>query len=250
MNCEHGLLLLNAQIDNEIPADDGYQLAAHLNECADCQSAAAALEQTDRELSRLFDARPRAAAVVADRALQAWFAEAAAPSRRRMYWVWMSAAAAMIAFSFVVFGPKFWNGAQNDDRDDRARALVQAWQQSAAPSDVELQLRSIGSACGDPLADAVQAWKGAADDERRLDAARVLCDLADNSQIPTLIDLLGDSSTEVQRLSEATLVRLTGRRRSSPLGPDIEAATSCSNAQGDWRAWWAENKAWFEAVAE
>ena len=244
MNCEQGLSLINARMDGELLPDERHRLTAHLGECASCRVAADELERDDRELARIFGARQRAASTVADQALEAWFEEA--PSRGWVHLRWASAAAAGFAIAFLLFGPRTWIGSNGGDADKRVRALVEEWKQSDAQREVEMHLRSLGSACAAPLADAVQTWEGEANDEWRLGAARVLCDLADASQIPTLIDLLGDTSLEIRTLTEASLVRLTGRRRVEPLGPTIAQAATCSNPQVEWREWWNENKERFE----
>jgi hypothetical protein len=246
MNCKQCLSLSNARMDGELLPDDQHRLTAHLNECANCQVAVDALERDDREVARMFGARQRAASTLADQVLEAWFDEAPLPSRRWVSLRWASAAAAGFALAFLLYGPRTWNGSSGGDKHERVRALVDEWKQSDALRDVELRLRSLGSACAAPLADAVQTWDGEANDERRLGAARVLCDLADASQIPTLIDLLGDKSFEIQTLSEATLVRLTGRRRVELHGPMIAQAASCSNPQVEWREWWNKNKVQYE----
>ncbi len=243
MNCEQGLSLINARMDGELLSDDRHRLRAHLGECADCRVAVDELERDDRELARIFGTRQRAASTVADHVLEAWFEEAPLPSRWRAHLRWASAAAAGFALAFLLFGPRTWNGGF---KDGRIHALVEEWKQSDAHREVEMHLRSLGSACAEPLADAVQKWEGEANDQRRLGAARILCDLADASQIPTLIELLGDTSFEIRTLSEASLFRLTGRRRVDLIGPTIAQAATCSNPQVEWREWWNKNKERFE----
>lgn len=246
MNCEQGLSLINAHMDGELPPDDRHRLAAHLSVCASCRLTADKLGRDDRELARTFGTRQRAARAIADQVLEAWFEEAPAPSRLWVRLKWVAAVAAGFAMAFLLFGPRTWTGSNGGYEHERARALVEEWKQTASPREVELRLRSLGSACATPLAHAVESWKGEANDERRLGAARVLCDLADASQIPTLIDLLGDTSHEVRTLSEATLVRLTGWRRIDILEATAQHAATCSNPQADWREWWNNNKEQFE----
>ncbi len=246
MNCEQGLSLINARMDGELLPDDRHRLAAHLGECANCRVTADELERDDRELARLCGARQRAASAVADRVLEAWFDEAPSPSRRWVHLTWVSAAAAGFAVALLLFGPRTWIGSNGGYGNERVRTLVEEWKQSDSPREVELRLRALGSACAAPLAVAVQTWGGEANDEWRLGAARMLCDLADASQIPTLIDLLGDTSVEIRTLSAASLVRLTGRRRVDPFGPPSTQAASCGNPQVEWREWWNKNKERFE----
>ncbi len=248
MKCELWLSLINARMDGELLPDDEHRLSAHLGECASCRAAANELERVDRELARTFGARQRAASTIADQVLEAWFAKAPSPSRRWDHLRWASAAAAGFALAFLLFGPRTWIGSIGSDEDENVRALVDEWKQSHSQREIELRLRSLGSACAAPLADAVQTWEGAANDERRLGAARMLCDLADASQIPTLIDMLGDTSPKIRALTEASLVRLTGRRRVELPGPTIAQAASCSNPQAEWREWWNKNKDRFERL--
>ncbi|GJM23869.1 MAG: hypothetical protein DHS20C16_02840 [Phycisphaerae bacterium] len=246
MNCEQGLSLINARIDSELLPEDRHRLTVHLGECSSCQLAVDEVERADHELARIFGTRRRAASAVADRVLEAWFDEAPLPSRWRIHLRWVSAVAAGLAMALFLYGPHTWNGSSRGNQDERVSALVEEWKQSDAPQEVELRLRSMGTACATPLAEAVQTWEGDANDERRLRVARVLCDLADTSQIPTLIALLGDTSSEIRTLSEASLVRLTGRQRVNLVVPKVQQAASCSNPQGEWREWWNKNKDQFE----
>ncbi len=242
MNCEQSLSLINARMDGELLLDDRHRLTAHLGECASCRAAADQMERDDRELTRIFGDRQRAASAVADQVLEAWFEETPAPSRRWALVRWAPAFAAGFAMAFLLFGARTWIGSNGGYEKKRARALVGEWKQSDFPREVELHLRSLGSASAAPLANAVQTWEGEPNDEWRLGAARVLCDLADASQIPTLIDLLGDTSPEIRALTEASLVRLTGRRRVEPIEPTLQQAATCSNPQVEWREWWNKNK--------
>ncbi len=246
MKCEQGFSLINARMDGELLPDDRHRLTAHLGECANCRVAADELEHDDRELARIFGARQRAASTVADQVLEAWFEKAPLPSRRWGHLRWASAVAAGFAMAVLLFGPRTWIGSNGGYENKRVRTLVEEWKQSDSPREVELRLRSLGPACAAPLADAVQTWEGEANDEWRLGAARVLCDLADASQIPTLIDLLGDTSLEIRTLTEASLVRLTGGRRVDLIGPMVQQAATCSNPQVEWREWWNKNKERFE----
>ncbi len=246
MDCEQGLLLINARLDGELPAGDRHRLTVHLGECTSCRLAVDEFERDDRELSRIFGARQRSAAAVADRVLEAWFKEAPPISRRWGGWGLTSAAAAGLALALILLGTRAWPGSSRGDQDGRVQALVDEWTQGDASYETELRLRSKGPACVVPLADVVRSWVGEADDAKRLAAARLLCDLAEASQIPTLIELLDDDSTEVRALSEASLVRLTGRNGVDPLGPALPLATTCSNPQVEWRQWWEDNKERFE----
>ncbi len=246
MNCEQWLSLINASMDGELLLDDGHRLTAHLGECATCRVAADELERDDRELARNFGPRQRAASTIADQVLDAWFEEAPSPSRLRVYLRWASSAAAGFAVAFFLFGPGTRIGSNGEYEYERVRTLVEEWKQSDSPYEVELHLRSLGPACASPLARVVRTWDGEENDELRIEAARVLCDLADASQIPTLIDLLGDKSPKIRTLTEASLVRLTGRRQVELPGPTLAQAASCSNPQAEWRDWWNNNKERFE----
>ncbi|MCH8149137.1 MAG: zf-HC2 domain-containing protein [Planctomycetes bacterium] len=246
MNCEQGLSLISALMDGELLPDDRHRLTAHLAECANCRVAMDDWERDDRELAQVFGVRKRAASAVADRVLEAWFEEASSSSRQRGHWKLASAAAAGFAMAFLLFGARTWIGSSGGDLDERVHALVAEWKKGDAPYELELRLRSLGPACAAPLADVVQAWEGEANDAGRLGIARVLCDVADASQIPTLIELLGDPSFEIRTASEASLVRLTGRREVGPMGPVPPEAASCSNPQVDWREWWDKNKERFD----
>ena len=246
MNCEQGLSLISALMDDELLPDDRRRLTAHLGECATCRVAVNDLERHDRELAHVFGVRRRAASAVADRVLEAWYEEAPSSSRQWGHWKLASAAAAGFAMAILLFGAHTWIGSRGGDLDERVHALVAEWKQGDAPYELELRLRSLGPACAAPLADVVQAWEGEANDAGRLGIARVLCDVADASQIPTLIELLGDPSFEIRTASESSLVRLTGRREVDPMGPVPPEAASCSNPQVEWREWWDKNKERFE----
>jgi len=235
-------------MDGELSADDRHRLTVHLGECTNCRMATDELERDDRELARIFDVRQRSAAAVADRVLEAWFEEAPLSSRTWRPWRLASAIAAGFALAFILFESPTWLRLNRDDVSERVHAAMEEWKQGDASYESELRLRSQGPASVGPLADVVRTWTGNPNDAKRLDATRMLCDLAETSHIPTLIELLGDTSSEIRSLAVASLVRLTGRDGVDPLGPTLAQTTTCSNPQVEWQQWWDKNKELFERL--
>lgn len=220
MNCEHWFALINARMDGELPPDDRRRLSAHLSECANCRKAADEFENGDRELARLFAPRQQAAAMVADRVLEQWWNESPLRTKKSQLppntlgaWKVPVAVAAGFAIAFVLFG---WQGTgtQVDGDEARIRKMVSDWRQGSDPVRIsELDLRALGSDAVPPLLEVVNNWEGDADAPKRIAAAHLVADLAESSQIPALIALLGDQSAEIRNLSESTLIRLTGWNR-------------------------------------
>lgn len=246
MDCEQGSLLLNARMDGELSAEDRHRLTLHLDECAACRISADEFERVDRELARNFLVRQRSVVAVADRVMEAWLEEAPLRSRRWTHFRWASAVAAGFALALLLFGSHTWIGSNGRHENKQVHTMVEEWKKGDVSYESELRLRSQGSACVMPLADVVRTRVGDANDAKRLEATRVLCDLAEKSHIPTLIELLGDTSPEIRSLSEASLVRLTGRDGHDRRGPSLAQITSCSNPQAEWREWWEKNKERFE----
>ncbi|MHC5109412.1 MAG: anti-sigma factor family protein [Planctomycetota bacterium] len=257
MNCEHSFSLINARMDGELPVEDRHRLTAHLGECADCRNAADEFEQGDRELAHLFAQRQESAARVAERVLEAWWNEAPSPSSSpspsivQGLWKLPLAVAAGFALAFLIMGPQ-WGGSNGNDPEARIRAMVSEWQQGDVTEVSELHLRALGSDSVPPLLDVVNNWAGDANASKRLAAARMIADLAGTSQIPAMIALLGDQSFEIQQLSDAALVRLTGWNRLESIQPELgpgptgTQGASCSNPQAEWQEWWERNKDRFE----
>src|SRR5437667_2802603 len=69
MDCERVAPLISAELAGEIEAADHAELELHLAQCAACNAVATAFRAQDEELRRVFVARRRAAATVANRAL-------------------------------------------------------------------------------------------------------------------------------------------------------------------------------------
>ena len=105
MDCEQALALLSAYLDGEVPAEERALLAAHLEHCPECRTAADVRRLEDADLRRAFAARRRAATAVAERAI-AGLGLQSPPARRRGLWlpVLLSAAAGFL-MAVLLFRP-------------------------------------------------------------------------------------------------------------------------------------------------
>jgi ferric-dicitrate binding protein FerR (iron transport regulator) len=102
MECDQANKLISARLDGEISAEDAALLEGHLPGCADCRSAADAMAADHALLTRAFELRREAAAMVAERVIQRF------PARRRISMRWLSpviAAAAGFLLAVFVFQP-------------------------------------------------------------------------------------------------------------------------------------------------
>src|SRR5262245_43015757 len=108
MDCEQALLLISAQLDREISAEQRAPIDEHLREWPSCRTTMEAFRLQDEELRRTFAERRQAVAEVAGRVhtqlpdtlpLAVQRAPAASPKQRRPVprLVWALAAAASLA---------------------------------------------------------------------------------------------------------------------------------------------------------
>lgn len=94
MTCDEALEMLSAWLDGEITPEEAAQLAAHLDECAECRAVEAQLQMTDEELRMLWEEPP---AGLSEQIMQAVAREAAAKKHRRWSrWAMPAVAAALV----------------------------------------------------------------------------------------------------------------------------------------------------------
>src|SRR5262245_4895389 len=122
MDCERSLILLVADMDQEIQAEERTLLDEHLTACVDCRAAAAAFRLQDAELRRAFAPRRRAVKALASRVI-AQLPPIADKVRSRVSWSPMLAAAA-IGFLLAVGVFRPWERASRvvQDRDPQSPA--------------------------------------------------------------------------------------------------------------------------------
>src|SRR5262249_49810437 len=109
----------------------------------------------------------------------------------------------------------------------------------------EEEIRALGDHCVLPLTRFIQSERSRAPGEkhRRVEAARILADLAQPWSIPDLIEMLGDDDKDVRFFAARGLERLTREAR----GPDPAAwrdkpRTDLEGALQEWQNWWQKNK--------
>src|SRR5688500_6532628 len=118
MNCDDALNLISARLDGELSADRRARLEEHLASCPACREVADGLDLHNAQLARVFGARRRAAAEIAERVVALLPSQASTRvTARRSFWAAWSpllAAAAGFAVALMVFRP--WNrpAATND----------------------------------------------------------------------------------------------------------------------------------------
>jgi hypothetical protein len=112
MRCEDAINHLNARTDEELPAEKAARLAAHLETCAVCRTAADGVGAIDAELRAAFAPRRQAAERLAERVLSEWRASPeamiVAPARGTPKLAWgqaLMAVAAGFLLAVILFRP-------------------------------------------------------------------------------------------------------------------------------------------------
>jgi HEAT repeat protein len=110
----------------------------------------------------------------------------------------------------------------------------------------EEEIRKLGDHCVLPLTRFIQSDRslGPERQQRRIEAARILADLAQTCSIPDLINLLADKDREVRFYAAQALVRLT-RETPGGLTPNKwrdAPAEQRELALKAWQTWWGNRK--------
>jgi ferric-dicitrate binding protein FerR (iron transport regulator) len=109
----------------------------------------------------------------------------------------------------------------------------------------EEEIRALGDHCVLPLTRYIQSDRSRAPGEqhRRVEAARILADLAQPWSIPDLIEMLADDDKDVRYFAAKGLERLTreARDHDPSLWRDKPRADLEDKIQ-EWRNWWQKNK--------
>jgi ferric-dicitrate binding protein FerR (iron transport regulator) len=118
MDCEQSLMLLVAEMDREIQAEDRALLAQHVAACADCRAAAEAFRLQDADLRRAFVPRRKAVESLTERIIALLPPPSNRVRSRIRGWPLLAAAAAGFLFAVLLFRP--WERAsqivQNSNR--------------------------------------------------------------------------------------------------------------------------------------
>jgi ferric-dicitrate binding protein FerR (iron transport regulator) len=145
MDCEQSFVLLIAEIDQEIQAEERTLLAQHLSECADCRARAAAFRLQDSDLRQAFAGRRRAVDALAGRVI-AQLPPRPANVRDRFGWLPMlAAAAAGFLVAVGIFRP--WEKAPQvaADRDGKLSAKLATETLLLAVSNGAVEILAPGS---------------------------------------------------------------------------------------------------------
>ena len=107
----------------------------------------------------------------------------------------------------------------------------------------EDELKGLGDRCVLPLTRYLQSNQSEGQEFRRIEAARVIADVAQPWCIPYLIELLGDRNGNVRASAIEALRRLTtGGPGPAPDDWRNMSPSQAHAAQVRWQLWWRENK--------
>lgn len=149
----------------------------------------------------------------------------------------------------VVFATRWVNeilvrkGRDDAEVNERVNDLLAQIGQSKISNLYEEEVRSLGDSCVLPLLRYLQSDRSKGQEHKRLEAARILADIAPPWSIPELIELLTDDDNRVRGLAATGLTRLTGYTQG--LSPEQWRSTpwaDCKSTYQQWQAWWTENK--------
>lgn len=149
MDCEQSLMLLVAEMDREIQAEDRALLAQHLSACADCRAAVEAFRLQDADLRRAFVPRRRAVENLTERIIAQLPASSNRVKNRIGWWPLLAAAAAGFLFAVLLFRP--WQKA-SQVAQDRNPAPV-------ADTEKETVLLAVSNGAVELLAPGSNLWQ-------------------------------------------------------------------------------------------
>jgi hypothetical protein len=111
----------------------------------------------------------------------------------------------------------------------------------------EQEIRGLGEYCVLPLLRYVQSDQSRSDPGQRIQAMRIVADLAPAWAVRDLIDLLGDPEADVRFHAAAALKRLTAQTQGRE--PDAWRAdpAECAETRARWLTWWEQNAARYPA---
>jgi hypothetical protein len=138
-------------------------------------------------------------------------------------------------------------GRDNPELEKRVRDLLAQIVIEKAPYLTEEEIRGLGDHCVVPLTRFILSEQPQTPDlkARRVQAARILADLAQTWSIPDLMQMLGDSDGDVRFNAARGLKRLTMHEEGNSLEvwreqpPDKE---KLAGLQVGWQGWWDRNK--------
>jgi hypothetical protein len=134
-------------------------------------------------------------------------------------------------------------GRDDAEVNQRVNDLLAQIGESKLSNLYEEEIRSLGDSCVLPLLRYLQSERSKDQEFKRLEAARILSDIAPPWSIPELIELLADDDNRVRGFAATGLTRLTGYTQG--LSPEQWRSTpwaGCKSTYQQWQAWWLENK--------
>jgi ferric-dicitrate binding protein FerR (iron transport regulator) len=109
----------------------------------------------------------------------------------------------------------------------------------------EEEIRALGDHCVLPLTRFIQSDRSRLPGEkhRRVEAARILADLAQPWSIPDLIEMLADDDKDVRYFAAKGLERLTQKSHGrEPAAWRDQPRQTLDGSIQEWRSWWQKNK--------
>jgi ferric-dicitrate binding protein FerR (iron transport regulator) len=104
----------------------------------------------------------------------------------------------------------------------------------------EDEIKALGDHCVLPLTRWVQSPLSANDPRKRLQAARILTEMAQPWSIPQMVELLDDSDGEVRFYAARALQRLASQNMGR--SPEDWRNAKYANTRGEWQKWWEDHK--------
>ncbi len=142
-----------------------------------------------------------------------------------------------------IHGLLMLKGYDNPELNQRVDQMLAALGQTKLSYLYEEEIRALGDFSVPPLMEYVKSRASLQQPDRRVEAMRILADLAQPWSIGDLIELLGDQDGAVRFYAAAALKRLTGRTQGrEPEQWRSESWGSCQPARDAWQAWRQANR--------
>jgi hypothetical protein len=107
----------------------------------------------------------------------------------------------------------------------------------------EEEIRALGDHCVIPLVRYIESDRSKGDAPKRVEAAKIVSDVAPPWAIGELIGLLSDKDGEVRYYAAVALRRLTGRdMERTPEQWKTDPWYACASSAETWKKWWDKNR--------